>query len=91
MEDAEQEKINEQSYEKLLLSNDYNDSFLKEGDTSPCPLCLDDVTRKEDHTTSITYTIQNQKEGSTHMEIYHEKCWKYLQKEIHKIEANFKK
>lgn len=83
----EQERINEQVYEKQYLATNDSDSFIKKGESSPCPFCLDDITEDESYQVLISYGISKQNtSGSTHMEIYHENCWKQLQKAIYEIE-----
>lgn len=82
-----QEKANEEIYHQQYLQSESNDSFLKEGDSSPCPWCLDDVTKNQNHQIMISYGINNDNtSGSTHMEIYHKNCWDERQRAIHEIE-----
>lgn len=87
----EQEKRNEEIYQQQYLETEHNDSFLKEGDISPCPWCLDDVTKDQNHQIMISYGINSDStSGSTHMEIYHKNCWDQRQKAIHDIEKKMR-
>ena len=90
----EQEKNNEDVYKKGYIpepdlgQSQSNEPILKDGDSSPCPFCLDDVTNKDAFTTVIAYTIFNDSSGQTnHTEIYHFGCYKEQQRMVHGIQA----
>ena len=90
----DEETKNEEVYKNSYLGepqeqNHANDEpILKDGDSSPCPFCLDDVTNKDAFTTVIAYTIFNDSTGHTnHTEIYHFRCYKEQQRLQHSIQT----
>ena len=86
MDDLEQEKINEECYETGYLKKPKSTEIITEDEVFDCASCLFPVTKKDDYTAVMIYSINADNTGETnHMEFFHKRCWKTIYKRMHGV------
>lgn len=86
MDESEQEKINEECYESGYLQKPKSIEIISDKDTFDCASCMSPVTKKDDYTAVMIYSINSDNTGETnHMEFFHKNCWKIISKRMHGV------